>query len=139
MIYKLKPLVGIFGEYEIHFGLSRMNVRASIDSKFLEMKRNDFADNTSDYYEQLGFFVEYSEADVCEALEFTNQVKLYYEGEDLFAFTFSSLKNRFNTLSQRMDEEGEISVTYYDLGFSISRSYKSDDIETVLVFSNSYW
>lgn len=131
-----KPLKGIS---DLSFGMTREEVRQSLNDKYTVIKRNEFAENTSDYYEERGFFVEYDENDICVGIEFTDSGNIHLDEVDLFTINFSELVNKYNKLSSNIEVEDEIGVTYHDLGFSATRKYDSDEIESILIFSKDYW
>ena len=132
----LSPFVGVDN---ISFGSERNKLREIIESDYKIIKRNEYAENTSDYYEELGFFVEYSKDNICEAIEYTNTSNLFYDGQNLFALKFSALQNKYDSLSSNIELEDEIGVTYHDLGFGVSCEFGTDNIESIIVFSSSYW
>ncbi len=83
-------------------------------------------------------YIEYDKRDICEALEFSNGVKLLYNDKDLFSYSFNDLRKRFDILSKKIEVEVDGSnITYHDLGFSVSA--KDGIIESILVFSKNYW
>lgn len=132
----LRPFEGVDN---ISFGLKRNKLRTIIEGEYRVIKRNEYADNSSDYYEELGFFIEYSKDDICEAIEYTNTSSLYYNGINLFALKFSELQNKYQSLSSSIELEDEVGVTYHDLGFGVSFEFGTDNIESIIVFSNDYW
>jgi len=127
------------GIHDIKFGESRDEIRNSIRMEFTEFKRNDFAENTSDFYKDIGMFVEYSNENKCDAIDFSNSSSFIYDDIDLFKSDFKSIKKRFDQISNSSEEEGELNVTYYDLGLSITGSSNNDDIQSILIFSDDYW
>ena len=131
-----KPFKGI---NTISFNDERQKIREKINLEYKEIKRNEFAENTSDYYEQLGFFVGYSNENLCDAIEFTNESNLYYNGENLLSLTYSSLRNTYDKNSSNKEEEEEVGVTYYDLGFGLTKEFETDKIESIIIFSENYW
>ncbi len=132
----LRPFEGV---NNFSFGTERNDLRIAIQEDYVTIKRNEYAENTSDYYEELGFLIEYSKDNVCEAFEFTNTSNLYYNEQNLFELKFSVLKNKYGRLSSNIELEDEIGVTYHDLGFGVSCEYGTDVIESILVFSSNYW
>jgi len=127
------------GTGTIPFGMSREQVRAAVNSQYKEFRRNQFAMNTSDYYQTPGFFVEYDPENKCEAIEFTSESNLYYEDTDLLRLSYSSLRDRFDKVSKEKEEEAGIGVTYHDLGFGVTEATEGDGVETVIIFSKDYW
>ncbi|PCH74747.1 MAG: hypothetical protein COB98_09905 [Flavobacteriaceae bacterium] len=123
----------------IFFGDTREDIRKTLGRDFIEVKRNEFAVNSSDYYEIFGFFVEFSSDNLCEAIEFTDLGSLFYNSEDLIKIDYSILRNNFDKHSLNIEEEIGIGVTYHDLGFSVTKKKDKDNIETILIFSKTYW
>lgn len=136
MKYLYKPFIGI---QDVSFGMQREAIRNILKSEYKEFMRNDYSDNSSDYYEKLGFFVEYSDKNICEAIEFTNKSNLIYNEEDLFSIGYVNLRNKYDKLSSKIEEEDEIGVTYHDLGFGVTCKFGADKIESIIIFSDSYW
>ena len=128
----LRPFVGV---NDIFFGSKRNVLREKIEGNYKEIKRNEFAENTTDFYEKLGFFIEYSKDNICEAMEFTSESNLFHNGQDLFLLEFPSLERKYNEQSLNIEVEDEIGVTYYDLGFGVACEYGTDKIESIIVFS----
>ena len=132
----LRPFEGVDN---ISFGTERYKLRKIIEGDYKVIKRNEYAENTSDYYEELGFFVEYSKENICEAIEYINTSSLFYNEQNLFVLKFSVLKNKYKSLSSNIELEDEIGVTYHDLGFGVSCEFGTDNIESIIVFSSNYW
>jgi len=133
---KFTPFIGI--EY-IKFGSDRSDVNISINSDSEVFTRNEIAENSTDYYKDLGFFVEYDSNNKCEAIEFTKDSGLLYEGRNLFDLSYSKLRTIYDSISNEMEEEDKLGCTYHDLGFAVSKSTEDDNIESVLIFSKNYW
>lgn len=124
----------------ISFGERRNRIREKLCSyRFLEIKRNEFAESTSDYYEDISFFIEYSSDDICEAIEFTEGANLIIKGEEVFQMSYSALRQKYDMKSKSIEEEEEIGVTYHDLGFGITKKSDADSLETAIIFSKDYW
>lgn len=130
-----EPFKGI---NEISFGMERNEIRKVLGQEYQTFRRNEFAENTSDYYSTLNLFVEYDEYDVCEAIEFTNESNLYFEGSDILKMDYKELINHYGSRSKEMEVEEDISVTFYDLGFGATKS-ENGKIETIIIFSRTYW
>ncbi|MBL6445374.1 hypothetical protein JMN32_03590 [Fulvivirga sp. 29W222] len=125
------------GTKKISFGMTRHEIRELLDSKYITFLRNEFAENTSDYYEEKGFFIEYNSEDICDAIEFVGG-SLIYEGKDLLTLKFEDLNMMFGTLSKKKEIEDDIGVTFYDLGFGATRS-GDGSLESLIIFSETYW
>ena len=134
MINSLIPYSGIG---DVRFGMTRREIRSLLGPPNRTFRRTPECTET-DYYAARGFFVEFN-TDVCEALEFTGPDNLYWKGVNLFALPFFEMRDFYDRLSLRLDEEGTKSVTYHDLGFSLSRSDDNGAVESVLIFSKTYW
>lgn len=131
-----KPFVGID---LISFGSDRNNIRDCLNQNYQEFLRNQFAENTSDFYKELGYFIEYNKENICNAIEFTNESNLYLNDDNLFDYDYDSLRRKFDHLSFDKEEEDGFGVTYYDLGFGVSKVYGQNKIETIIIFSKEYW
>jgi len=128
------------GTNMISFGESRDQIREKLcNHSFLEIKRNEFAENTVDYYENIGCFIEYSSDNICEAIEFIEGAYLIIQGEKIFQKSYSGLRQKYDAKSKLLEEEEGIGVTYHDLGFGITKKLDTDGIETVIIFSKGYW
>lgn len=79
--------------------------------------RNQFAENTTDYYFKEGFFVEYDKNDSYVAIEFTNDCELYFNDRNLMKMTYNELRSQFDKQSKSYEIEEGSGVTYFDLGF----------------------
>ncbi len=132
----IKPFKGVG---DISFGTERSIIRKKICYNFKEIRRSEYAENTSDYFEENGVFIEYLKDNICEAIEFTRDSCLFYYDTELFSLTFSSIKKMFDKLSSNKEVEDEIGVTYFDLGIGIACEYGTDNIESIIVFSENYW
>lgn len=136
---KFEPFVGLG---ELSFGTSREHVRQSLTPEaYREFKRNEFAENSSDYYMSLGLFMEFNgnnELDAIEVAEDSNSAILY-ENEDLKKLEFTELRKMLDERSNEKEEEGDIGVTYHDLGISINRINEEDESVIILFFSENYW
>lgn len=139
IIVKRNIFTPFLGVDEIRFGMSREEIRKLSKSGFYCFRRNEYSINTTDFFQELGFFVEYDEDNNCEAIEFTNRSNLYENGNNLFDFTFSDLIKFCDQKSNKNLKENGIGATYYDLGLSFTKNIHSDRIESILIFSRSYW
>ncbi|MFT4760038.1 MAG: hypothetical protein ACI9XO_003206 [Paraglaciecola sp.] len=132
---KFYPFKGI---QNIWFGMKREQVKKVLNEEPRIFLRNKYAENTTDYYQKLSYFVMYDKNDVVEAIEFINKRNLLIDGEDLFNKSYSKLRDIYDDLSRKKEEEG-IGITYYDLGFGASHLVDSNRIETIIIFSKTYW
>jgi hypothetical protein len=96
MINKLKQFEGVGN---ILFGSKRTHLREIVEGTYKVIKRGEYAESTSDYYEELGFFIEYTKNNICEAIEFTSSSSLIYEGQDLFLLKYLELRRVFDERS----------------------------------------
>ena len=127
------------GVETIEFGMTREKIRALLGSDYITFLRNEFSENTSDYYKDLNMFVQYNKDNICNALEFAAYNYLIHEGRNLFDFSYKQLTDRYGILSKEKNIEDEVGVTYYDLGFGASKKMFVDEIESIIVFSKEYW
>lgn len=133
---KVTPFIGM---NNVKFGMKREEIRSLIQDDYKTILRNQYAENTSDYYPDHFYFIEYNKNDEFEAIEFTKGSNVYMDDLNIINFTFSDIKYLFDKKSINIEEENEISVTYHDLGLSITKDFDSDSVETVLCFSKYYW
>ncbi len=127
------------GTSDISFGMTRSDIRKALGNECTTFLRNEFADNTSDYYEKWGLFIEYNQNDTCNAIEITSQGNLFWKGENLLELGFSRLREKFDPQSRNFEEEEEIGVTYFDLGFGVTHTYNSNDLDSIIIFEKGYW
>lgn len=136
---KFEPFLGLG---ELTFGASREHIRNVLGQyEFREFKRNEFAENYSDYYHSIGLFMEYNERNELEAIEVSedSNSNIQYEDKDLRTLTYIELKKMFDMSSKDKEEEGDIGVVYHDLGVSINRINRDDEHAIILLFSRGYW
>ena len=131
--------VPFVGTLNIKFGEDREALRKKINCTFKNFLRNEFAQNTTDYYIKLGFFIEYNEQDRCHGIEFTKHSNLHFQGNDLFQNKYEELRDIFDSKSTYIEEEEGVGVTYRDLGFGISQEIEGEGIETIIIFTENYW
>ena len=129
------PFIGID---TISFGKKREDIRARLNSRFEVFVRNEFADNSLDYYKELEFFTLFDANNICVAIEFAGKSNLYYKGENLLEFSFSDLSRKFDSLSVSY-EESKDDVTYHDLGFGFNKTVDKDEVEGLIIFCKDYW
>ena len=134
-MYNLYPFKGI---EIISFGMNRHDCRMAIGSEFKTFKRNDFVKNTTDYFPASNFSLEFDEDDICQAIELAHN-RLLYDGRNLFSYPFSELVKHYTSVSRKYEIEGNQYVTFFDLGFGVSRTAEGDGIESILAFSEKYW
>ena len=127
------------GMNNITFGLKREIVRKLIIGDFHTFLRNKFAENTTDYYRDLGLFINYNKDDECEAIEITSKGNLFFEKKNLFDYSVQDIREKFDSLSENMEEEAGNGVTYYDLGFGFSIDEEDHVIDWIIIFSQEYW
>ena len=84
-------LIGFEGIDVVKFDISRQAVRSSLNIEYNEILRNEFAENTSDYYSELGIFIEYSKDNRCQAIEFTDDCEVGYQDIELFSLDCISI------------------------------------------------
>lgn len=134
---EFKPFVGL---YNIKFGIKRSIIRIVLkDEEYKIILRNQFAVNTTDYYPNKFYFIQYDEKDECESIEFTKGSNLYIEECDLFLLSYSHMRLIFDKKSNHIEIEDDVGVTYHDLGFSVTKDVESQGVETVMIFRKGYW
>lgn len=124
---------------KILFGMNRQTVRKIIKLPFVEVQRSPYEESKSDFFPRLEIFIEYNSDDLCEAVEFTTGSKIIFNDINLMSLSFKSLLNQFSKISTENEFEGDYGVTYYDIGFSVSKHQVDGSIETILAFSKTYW
>lgn len=132
-------IIPFIGVGEIKFGTPRAELRKQLKSNYKEFKRNEFSENTTDFYEKESFFVEYDKDNCCEAIELSvTDIDLIFANKNLFSFTYDTLVGYFTGISLNYSED-DFGINFFDLGFGASKSMNNDKIETVIVFSKNYW
>lgn len=127
------------GTQVLSFGMTRSQVRDILGKGYRSFLRNELAESATDYYEHQNLFIEYDKNDSCEALEFSKKGALLYEERDLFDFDYNELLYQYNPISKNKEIEGDFGVTYFDLGFGVTRSNDGNEIESIIIFSETYW
>jgi hypothetical protein len=129
------PFIGL---HDIRFGMNRITIREILGNNYKTFRRGA-VENTTDFYDEKGIFVEYDLLDNCNAIEFVNTTNLTYDFKNLFEYSYSTLVDIFTNKSLKADIEENKSVTYLDLGFGASKIDNSDKIEAIIIFSKDYW
>ena len=55
------------------------------------------------------------------------------------SLSYSELRNKYDKISLKIEEEEQVGVTYHDLGFGFTKEFGSAKIESLIVFSKEYW
>lgn len=121
------------------FGTPREALRKSIGQDFRCFKRNEFSENTSDYYQDINLFVEYDRNDYCVAFELAAPNYLEYRKTNLFELSFLEIRKKFDIESEEFEIEDETGATYFDLGFGVFSNPDTNKVETIIIFSYNYW
>lgn len=137
MTINVNTFIPFYGTDMIAFGEERNNIREKLNLEYKEYLENEFAENTTDYFESLGLFIEYDHNNKCNAMVF--EETLFYEGINLMDLSFSRLKEIYDIRSTQREVEEEIGITYYDLGFGANKVFSRDEIQTIIIFSRDYW
>lgn len=139
MSEKMNVFLPFEGIDNVRFGMDRLTVRKNINKPYKVFTRNEFASNTTDYFDDLGMFIEYDDNDLCEAIEFADSGSVFYGEMNLFDMGYRELRRHFDPSSSNKEED-DAGVIYHDLGFGVSRSSDPDNaISTVILFSENYW
>lgn len=120
----------------IKFGLSRNAIRDILNEPFREFKRNEFAENTTDYYPSSMVFIEYDIDNNCNAIEIHKGADFIFNGTNIFSLSYKELLE-VNKKTSANFEEDDSGITFHDLGFGVS--IHDNEIETVVLFSKDYW
>lgn len=134
--YELNPFGGIG---IISFGMNRQQCRSVLKSTFRTFKRNEFANNLTDYFPDLKLFIEFDKDDNCHGIELISYSHLVYKGKNLFDLSFFEIVKYYSLISTKLEIEDGVSVTFFDLGFGASKAFENDSLETITVFSKKYW
>jgi hypothetical protein len=73
------------GVDSIAFGMSRFEVARVVGDVPHRARRNNFDVSEYDFFEKLGVIVYYDEEDKVDAVEFTRDARVAYDGYELFA------------------------------------------------------
>ena len=95
--WEIKPLKSVGN---IKFGMTREEVRKTLDLECLEFKKNQFSRNTTDNFGICQVF--YSPDDRCEAVEVSanNDVSVKLNGHEVFLETIDALRNVIKGLKE---------------------------------------
>jgi hypothetical protein len=85
----IKPHTGVDA---LVFGMSRDEVADIIRQTPQRGRRNEFDASDYDFFEEHGFFAYYDADEKCQAVEFTRDAQVEYEGYDLFAHSASEVR-----------------------------------------------
>lgn len=132
---EIKPFEGV-GYFR--FGTSRYEVRKSLDKPIKEFMRNNFAVNSCDIVGDQECFLEYDSNDLLEAVEFTSKREPVFVGKILFDMPYEELLEYFRGMSDK-HEADDFGVTFFDLGFGVSKDQRMGKTQSVIVFSKDYW
>jgi hypothetical protein len=101
------PHVGIDldGRPGIRFGMTRAEVERAMGRTPKRAKRNPFALNEHDYFENPGFFVYYDADDRAGAIEFTRDARVAYDGFELFAHPATEVRTWARQRDQDLDDK----------------------------------
>ena len=122
----------------ISFGMAREEVRAILNDQYKINLKNQFAENTEDYYHNLRLTTSYTKDDILDAIEFWKGSVLLYEGVNLMELKYIIFKKQFNEFSTNKEEDRN-GVTYYDLGFGAGKNLETGGIDSLVIFSKDYW
>ena len=124
------PLESIGG---IRFSAKREDVRKEF-GKYTEFKKNKFSKNTTDDF---GFcHVFYDSDDLCEAVEFFNDVAIIYDESNISNSSYGDIKNFLSEKDSALeiDDDGIVSK---NCGISVYAPDKT--VESILVFRKGYY
>ena len=130
--------IQIKGVQNINFGMTRTEVRTIMGDLYKNFRRGA-AENTTDFYKDIGLFFEYDKNDLCNSIGFANYSNLFIESENILQYSYSELVHMYSKKSFKKDIEGDKSIIFLDLGFSVSKIDNTDKIESVGIFSSDYW
>lgn len=122
----------------ITFGTQRDEIHSLIGKPDQEFKRG-LSSTITDFYKDKGLFILYDKNYYCEAIEFANDSNLFIGTINLLELSYSKLVEVYDEKSCKKEVEEGKGITFFDLGFGVSKTDNTDEIETVIVFSANYW
>ncbi|WP_160143887.1 hypothetical protein [Chryseolinea soli] len=127
---------------KILLGMSKEEVRSLIRSPVTEFYRNEFSITPTDSFEELGLFVSYDEQLKCEAFEIRTPSEPIFQGVNLLAGTYESLRNWISEMDKEIVEDNT-GLTSFKFGFGLYAPDKNEDplqnCEGVIVFREGYY
>jgi hypothetical protein len=126
------------GIQKVKFGMlkNEINLNLGVPTRCFKRGNSDFF---TDFYNELGFLIEYNiNLNVC-AIEFPNYSNIYFHENNLFDYKFNELIDKFILISKDYKIIDNHGVTFFDLGIGVGNVYNSDSIESILIFSKDYW
>lgn len=139
MEFIIRPYISI-GPIEL--GMSRKEVRETLDARVEEFKKSPTDELTTDAFDELGVYVYYKEHDVCEAVEVIPPASPIFQDEELLRRRFGELREYF----KRIDDSIEVDnggLTSYRFGIGLYVPFAKNDpdalVEGVIVFERGYY
>lgn len=80
-----KPFIGV---NNLKFGKDRESLRAIFNFKQKEFLRNEFAENTTDFFVEEEFFLEFDKGNKLQAIEFTEDSELWLDEINILKIGF---------------------------------------------------
>lgn len=137
MVFEVLPYVSVGN---ISFEMKREEVREKFNNEYEEFKKTPFSENTTDDFGCC--HVYYNKQDKCEAIEFFESAKVFFEGELITNKPYNEVKKIFESKDSDIEfnDSGFTSLKY---GIGIFALYVEEDsnelVEGVIVFKKGYY
>lgn len=135
----IQPYIGIGA---IRFGMTRQQVRQVINQPVESFLRHSTDELPTDYFENLGLYVEYKNEGICQAVEMAKPANPIWRGQAFLNLSFAEVKAWFETIDPRLeiDDTGLIS---YQFGIGIyapdCEEMPEKTVEGLIVFEQGYY
>jgi hypothetical protein len=137
MTYEIRAYAGVG---KIDFGMTTAEVRKVLASKVKPSKKG--GEIPSDFFEELGIFVDYRPPDICEAVEFAGPASPTFRGRQLLGKPFRSISDWIKDLDPDVvSDEAGLRSNKFGFGIYAPSANKNPDlpVEGVIVFDKEYY
>ena len=126
MKFDVKPLEQV---NQIHFGMSRKEIRKLYKNRYNVFKKNIFSRNTTDDFRD--FHVYYDKNNTCEAVEICNFDDMTINGKPV--------SKDFNDFKKVIDDLAEDMGSYISKTYSVGITVEDGLVESVLFGCKGYY
>lgn len=138
MSYEIKPHLGVG---KITFNMTRAEVRRILDADVKPSKKSS-GETPSDFFEELGIFVDYRTPDTCTAVEFAGPASPTFKGRKLLKEPYRTTSDWIKQLDPDVVLE-DAGLKSYKFGFGLYAPSANKNpefpIEGVIVFDKGYY
>ncbi len=141
MAYDIRPFHGIG---PITFGMDRSEVRKTLPAPFEEYRQNEFANNTSDAFDNIGVTVHYDQDNKCECISiWSDEEPVTFQERAIFKENPSQIVEWIKVLdgSAKLGGENTLTSTLYcmSIGFDGDPSDPDASISDITLFTKRYY